>query len=162
MMSLNSFLTSLGATAIVRILKMRAIIIRKVASINLVSLIIYLIKDIKKKMEEWDYHLSTHKFQNQLWQFSYFNHYLNHVWHLPVRFKPRVLLRSLVCSRIFSHLPKKRQLVVSSCRGGNRTHDLQDMNLTRYLFSTLRYLKCPPMPRRMNQRLLLFSIVTTK
>ena len=42
-------MTSLGATAIVRILKIRAIIIRKVAVINLISLIIYLIKDINKK-----------------------------------------------------------------------------------------------------------------
>lgn len=41
-------MTSLGATAIVRILKIRAIIIRKVAVINLISLITLFIN--KKKV----------------------------------------------------------------------------------------------------------------
>ena len=40
----------------------------------------------RKKMERWDLHF-THKFQHQLCQVAYFNHYLNHVWHLPVQLR---------------------------------------------------------------------------
>lgn len=43
-------------------------------------------------MERWDLHF-THKFQHQLCQVAYFNHYLNHVWHLPVQ------LRIVYCYR---------------------------------------------------------------
>ena len=55
MMSWKSFLTSLGATATVRILNVLAVIISIEAMISLSNLIVYLIKDIKKKMEEWDF-----------------------------------------------------------------------------------------------------------